>query len=426
MSFLRICVIYMMLGQLPLTLYGDFGGFDYGQMFLLGPQRDAATAARTGFLCASVPDVPDGTPRAFPSSADRTCPSHAKFRVRGGGGIGNGFSDDCAARQRTLDATASCLAGIRGCQLPDGAFAQVAPGGNASAPVWVAPYFANFAALALLAGHRHMPHPEDLVRVSRWLEWCAGHQASGGYWTDFEGTSASYSDTGKVDAWDSSAALFLSVLAGYRRAGGEVQSAWFDAARRASACLETLTDKDGLTWAKPDYRVKFLMDNIEVCVGWRSAAEIFAAAGAAADAGRARSHADRLISFSLPGYWQSGTGRFSHARLADGTLAPVGAKSYPYGLAQLYGIAFVHPYGAAWLSVNRAYHPNTGASAAFGPEWWLVAASVVSEDDARLWRPRVCEAVAAFDPARTYLHRYALSALALLDGAQWLQSNNVP
>jgi hypothetical protein len=330
-----------------------------------------------------------------------------------------------APRPRALSsaerrAVSACLARVRACQLPDGAFAQVAPAGGPSAPVWVAPYFANIAALALLANSTRERAEGDLAQAGRWLAWCAQRQKPGGYWTDFEGPAAACADTGRVDAWDSSAALYLLALEAYRRAGGELPADWLEAARRSAACLASLADEDGLTWAKPDYRVKFLMDNVEVRAGWRAAAALFAAAGAKAEAEQARGSAERL-GVALAGFWSREDARFAHARLASGALAPAPEpRAYPHGLAQLYGVAFIQTHSEAWSFVGRTFQPDAGPVAALGPEWWLAAASRVSEDDARLWRGRVCEAVAGFDPARTYLQRYALSALALLEGAAWL------
>jgi hypothetical protein len=143
------------------------------------------------------------------------------LRGEGTGGAAVQVKTRAAAEAQAVSA---CLARLRACQLPDGAFAQVEPRG-AGAPVWVAPYFAHFAALALLAGHAREPSPEDVARVGRWLDWCAAHQAADGYWNDFEGTAASYTDTGKVDAWDSSAALFLLAADRHRRAGGALTPA---------------------------------------------------------------------------------------------------------------------------------------------------------------------------------------------------------
>ena len=317
-------------------------------------------------------------------------------------------------------AVAQCLSRIRACQLPDGALAQVSPGGSTNAPVWIAPYFAHFAALALLAGHAGAPNPDDLARVGRWLEWCVRHQAPDGYWNDYEGTSAAYRDTAKVDAWDSSAALFLLVAERYRRAGGRVTPALTAAARGALACLERVSDTDGLTWAKPDYRVKFLMDNVEVCAGLRAASGLFTASGHAAEAQQARARAERLAG-RLPLFWRPERQRFSHALLANGSFAQDSGKPYPHGLAQLYGIAFVEAKAAAWEAVTRAFQPEAGPTAAFGPEWWLMAASRLGGADVQVWRARVVGDTATFLPT-TYLHRHALSVLALLDGAACLSN----
>jgi len=97
--------------------------------------------------------------------------------------------------------------------------------------------------------------PADLERVGRWLEWCAQNQAASGYWNDFEGTVAGYRNNGKVDAWDSSAALFLLVAGRYQRAGGKATPAIVAAARKALKCIETVADGDGERVAGGEWRV---------------------------------------------------------------------------------------------------------------------------------------------------------------------------
>ena len=305
-------------------------------------------------------------------------------------------------------AVAACLALVRHCQLPDGAFAQVSPGGSTNVPVWIAPYFANYAALALLAGHAHSKNPADIDSVRRWLEWCAKHQTADGYWNDFEGTAAAYADNGKVDAWDSSAALFLLVEGRYRHARGPSSPAVAAAAARALACIERVTDSDGLTWATPTYKVKYLMDNVEVCAGLR------AEAGGTANA-RANHIAKKLFDF-----WQPADNRFAYALHASGTFEGGLAKVYPHGLAQLFGIAFVEAKAAAWSSVTQAFSPETGPAAAAGTEWWLIAASRIRGDAAKEWRARTVKDVISFTPQNVYIHRPALAVLGLLEGAGWM------
>jgi hypothetical protein len=318
-----------------------------------------------------------------------------------------------------------CLRQLRACQLPDGAFAQVSPQGRPGAPVWIVPYFSHFAALALLAHVEAGGPAYDRTRAGRWLDWCAAHQNVAGYWNDFEGTFSDYRDTGRVDAWDSSAALFLLAADRFRQAGGALAAAHLESARRAVACLAGLTDPaDGLTWAKPDHRVKYLMDNIEVRAGLLAAGRLFAAAGREAEARDVRERAERL-GRSLATFWRPERQRYSWARLSGGTHAEEIGKPYPEGLAQLYGLAFIEPRAMCWEAVCRDFTPETGPTVSFGAEWWLMAATRMGDEPKRLWRTRAAEAAAALTE-RTYLHRHALSVLALLQGASWLAPQAAP
>lgn len=317
------------------------------------------------------------------------------------------------------EAVSSCLTLVRECQLPDGAFAQVKPGDRSHAPVWIAPYFANYAALALLAGSTHMKSPDDLNRVVRWLEWCAKNQHSDGYWNDFEGTVASYKSNAKVDAWDSSAALFLLVAGRCHRAGYPITPAIIAAAQKAFACIERVTDTDGLTWAKPDYTIKFLMDNVEVRAGLREASEFFAEKGLLAEAKKAGAQADR-IALKLPDFWRPADQRFAFALHPNGAFESGLDKPYPHGLAQLFGIAFITPKLTAWESLSRAFSPETEPAAAAGVEWWLAAATRFDSRKALAWRAKMVHEVAGFAAQNAYVYRPARTVLALLEGADWM------
>ena len=329
------------------------------------------------------------------------------------------FSDADVSRGLPERAVAGSLDLIRACQLGNGAFVQVTPGGNPKAPVWIAPYFADYAALALLAEYARAKRTQDLDRVTRWLEWCAAHQHRDGYWNDFEGTAEACRDTGKVDAWDSSAALFLMVAGRYRSAGGTPSPAVMEASKKALACIGRVTDADGLTWAKPDYRMKFLMDNVEVRSGLRAASALFEAEGARDEAAHCRQQADRL-SAKLQDFWRPDANRFAYVLRADGTFESGLDKAYPHGLAQLFGIAFVAPKAAAWRTVCETFWPETGPATAFGEEWWLCAAAALNNDSHQTSRVRLSQKALAFNPKQTHLHRRALAVLALLEGPEWM------
>ncbi len=331
-----------------------------------------------------------------------------------------------AAKRLTLSAAeeravAACLTIVRACQLTDGAFAQVNHGRSPDSPVWVAPYFASHAALALLAGHERKKNPADLAAVGRWLDWCAKNQAADGYWNDFEGTLAGYKNNGKVDAWDSSAATFLLVAGRYRHAGGKATPTVVAAAKRALRCIGTVADRDGLTWATPTHKVKYLMDNIEVYAGLRAGAEFFTAIGAKVAARQAGDQADR-IGKRLPCYWVPADNLFAYALHPNGTFESGLGTVYPHALAQLFGVGFVAPQGAAWASAVKKFSPEAGPAAAAGAERWLIAASRLGDMAAKNWRAKVVKDVAAFTSQNVYVYRPAVAALGLLEGANWMPS----
>lgn len=334
-------------------------------------------------------------------------------------GVGAMQADDRASNAAARPAVDRCLQHIRACQLADGAFAQVSPQGRPDAPVWIVPYFSHLAALALLANVEAGGPADDLARAGRWLNWCVAHQNAAGYWNDFEGTLSTYRETDKVDAWDSAAALCLLVADRFRQAGGTLTVAHIEVARRAFACVVSVTDPtDGLTWAKPDYRVKYLMDNIEVRAGLLAAERLFVASGRAEEARDARERAERL-GRALDSFWLPERRRYSHALFANGSHAKASDEHYPEGLAQLYGLAFIEPRIACWETVCRDFTVRTGPRTSFGAEWWLMAATRMGDEPTRLWRTRVIEAIATFTE-RTYLQRHAISVLALLQGASCL------
>jgi len=168
--------------------------------------------------------------------------------------------------------------------LADGAFNMVNDGIAPVSPVWIAPYFVNHSMLALLAASNSKMSAADVTRVGKWLEWSVVHQHVGGFWHDFTGTIAAYKSNDKVDAHDSSAALFLMVAERYQRRGGKISGYVSAAAKSALKCIQHVTDTDGLTWAKPNYKVKFLMDNVEVYGGLIAGRKLFIATGDAAEA----------------------------------------------------------------------------------------------------------------------------------------------
>ena len=156
------------------------------------------------------------------------------------------------------------------------------------------PYFADFAALALLgAGESYYEN------VVRYMDWHFAHLNTAE--TDYNGVDGTIYDytvklsNGKVvserininadgkqsyDSTDSYAATFLCVVAKYYEKTGDLaylQANSQDLQRILNPIRQTM--HTGLTFAKPDYRIKYLMDNCEVYEGLVAAEKIYAALG---------------------------------------------------------------------------------------------------------------------------------------------------
>lgn len=185
------------------------------------------------------------------------------------------LKENKAMYQNIFDSETAWLASL---QLDNGALPMTKVD-NGSATL--NPYFSDFAALALLdkadkyAGH-----------VKKYMDWHFRHLNSAkDDYNGVDGTIYDYTATvskGKVtsekihmnkgkkhyDSTDSYAATFLTVLDKYYRNTGDsgyILAHKNEIRRVINAMYATM--HDGLTFAKPDYEVKYLMDNCEVYEG---------------------------------------------------------------------------------------------------------------------------------------------------------------
>jgi hypothetical protein len=307
---------------------------------------------------------------------------------------------------------------IRNCQNPDGSFNQTDYRAFANSDVWIAPYFANYAALGLLAGNDRVPNSADMLRVGRWLDWCASHQEDGGYWYDYRGTISSYSSTGFVDAKDASAALFLMVTGRYCQAGGAITLPVLTAAQKSLAGIEKLRDIDGLTWASDTYSTKYLEDNLEVQTGLRDAAYLFRAKGLTSEAARATQYASQ-ISQKLLGYFQTSADLFAYS--LDSAGYQIGSGLYPRAQAQLISLAYVMPKVSVWNGINSSFQPDdSNPLASAGSERWLVASQRFGSQEVSRWRTATIVAANSFTTTNVYSFRCGLVVGAFLKGTTFM------
>lgn len=198
--------------------------------------------------------------------------------------------------------------------------AAVMPGGAlATHPdrTYVNPYLANFAAKGLLASRA----ASDRAVALDYLTWYCRNSIDG-YAMEYRVVAGALESVGDVDAQDSTAATFLSAYAAaVPHATAREKSAlrlMRPTVRAAVERIVALQDADGLTWAKPSWHVKYLMDQVEVYWGLGDIARV-----------SANDHALRAIAATalsrlragIAGLWDASVGLYAVAKHGDGTLA---------------------------------------------------------------------------------------------------------
>ncbi len=225
------------------------------------------------------------------------------------------------------------------------------------------PYYSNLAAIGLLKD------PDRYVQVENWMRWYIGHLNRtdkwnvGGTMYDYNIVNGQEVSSGDADSTDSYAATFLSLAYAYYSTGNPaaqsyVRSIAGDLDLIGQALAKT-QQSDGLTWAKPDYQIKYLMDNAEVFRGLADAATLFGSMG---DAGK-QNYYGGLATKCQNGVWSMWLGN-KWAIYKDGIgrlAAPNMATWYPDASAQLFPVLYGVVSGsdsraqAAYAYFNRAW-----------------------------------------------------------------------
>jgi len=222
---------------------------------------------------------------------------------------------------------------LRGFQLPNGAITMydIRNGGRSK----LVPYFSCSAALGLLAGG-------DVEAAKRYIQWHFTHLEAEGTIYDYtvvvsaDGSITEIS-TQDCDSVDSYAALFLILLDEYAKAGGDM--ALLEAHREGIARIVAAMDaikQWGLTYAKPDYKVYYLMDNCEVAAGYRAAASLWNMLGNPWQAFRCGLQAWCVTLAVNLRLWNWGRGCYDYALGNPSDLSVF----YPDAAAQLFPVAF--------------------------------------------------------------------------------------
>lgn len=325
---------------------------------------------------------------------------------------------DAAAATSQTASTASeiraaaqhCRELLRSAQLDDGAF-RTRPHGDR---VRIVPYFANNAAIALLAFHEVDPSPEDLARVQRWLFWYANHQEPDGTIQDYLGTLDAYERTERRDSTDSYAATFMIALARYSDSAGTraFHPHLVRAAEKAvDAIALTFDESDGLTWAKPEYLAKFAMDNLEVLIGLTAGIRYLEEAGREESVLLARKMLEK-IEPALPNFWLPDAGHFAWAKGSSGALHTGFDRWYPEAIVNLFFLIHATPAAPGlWDKLQDQFREDEKIT----PDWWArAAARAGTEFEYANSLRQTTEFAANMTRASHGINRYATTLLALL------------
>lgn len=193
----------------------------------------------------------------------------------------------------------------------------------------------------------------------------------------------------QIDAVDSTLASFFLMAQAYLRHGGDAALLREPALRAAfdvaAATLATLQQTEGLSWAKADHPVAYLMDAVEVAAGWRALAQLQAEVwGDAAGAAVSRHQAQRTQDALQRSLWDATAGLWRVSLNGPATRL---ARWYPDSMAQAWPLlwgpagrdpAQVSRERAAWQRAAAAWHTPERHWAARNVDpagfWWPAAA----------------------------------------------------
>jgi len=214
------------------------------------------------------------------------------------------------------------------CQTPEGIIAMDSKRSRA------VPYFANFAAIGLIRAAGLTDDSKYLDAVRRYLDWHASAMSKDGTISDYAHKDGALQPTGDYDSSDSYPATYLCASWAYYGATNDRK--WLEGKHesfaRALKGIELTLQPDGLTYAKPTYKVKYLMDNLEVWQGEKAGANLAAVLGDTALAESFSSHA-KACKQALMSFWLPDKGYFSMAISENGDKVQSFEKWYPDGMA---------------------------------------------------------------------------------------------
>ena len=217
---------------------------------------------------------------------------------------------------------------------------------------WANPYFANLAAGALMEGH---PTEEEKDAVRRYLSWYLKHINSSeedpingaGTIYDYEITVTRTGEEKSIskrsyDSVDSYASTFLKAASDYISVTQDTK--WLAenslALQRVAGALLGCINAEGITLAKTDYPVYYLMDNCETNAGLK-AMKVLQKQGIVFSQGdEVKGYLEKNSECVKEDFWRNGEYIIGLDEDGDVLLESNKSSIYPKTIAQIYPIAW--------------------------------------------------------------------------------------
>ncbi len=204
----------------------------------------------------------------------------------------------------------------------------------------IVPYYGNVAAIGMTRNAANYP------QVKAWMEWYIRHLNTTDIWGlgnsmyDYEVSHGVETPLNTADSTDSYPATFMTLAwEFYRTADPGAQSYVKSILRELDLVGQQLVktqQDDGLTWAKPNRHIKYLMDNCQVYRGLRDLASLFQAVGDGKRASYYTNRAERAYQ-GIMSMWLGDA--FAVSKSASGKLpAPNWSTWYPDATSQLFPV----------------------------------------------------------------------------------------
>jgi hypothetical protein len=225
---------------------------------------------------------------------------------------------------------------IMASQLPSGAITEALHAES------ISPYLANYAAMGLARATQLSGRSWYAQAAWRWLHWYQAHQTAQGFVYDYVTSGGSETTKGAMDSTDAYAGTFLLALQAAWQATHDQRELRALAPGMAAAvrAIEATQDIDGLTWAKPGFSAKYLMDQAEAYAGLRAGSVLAAALGEPSLSLSAMLDA-AWMSSGVAQLWNSRAGAYDWARHGNGATKPTDwSVLYPDAFQQAWAVAF--------------------------------------------------------------------------------------